>query len=176
MSRWIKSDVISDLGSLHYGRKRVQPSSREIREFYEVAAAKLKHKLLKLTRADVAVVASAFANVIRERRYTCYACAIMPDHVHIIVRKHRDLAEEMIGHLQEASRDALIEAGARPDDHPTWGGPGWKVFLDEPPEVRRTVKYVEENPIKMRLPRQNWSFVTTYDNWPLHKRSTAASA
>ena len=53
---------------------------------------------------------------------------------------------------------------------PVWGGPGWKVFLDASEEVRRTIKYVDDNPIKMRLPRQNWSFVAPYDNWPLHQR------
>jgi hypothetical protein len=89
MSHFIESDVIFELGNLHYGRKRVQPSSREIRAFYDVAATKLKHKLLKLTRDDVPVVASAFAEVIRTRRYTCYACAIMPDHIHLVIRKHR---------------------------------------------------------------------------------------
>ena len=29
----------------------------------------------------------------RERNYTCYGCAIMPDHVHLLIRKHRDQAE-----------------------------------------------------------------------------------
>jgi hypothetical protein len=78
LSRTIASDVISELGALHCGRKRVQPSSREIRAFYEVAATKLKHELLTLTPADALIVADAFARVIREQGYTCYACAIMP--------------------------------------------------------------------------------------------------
>ena len=94
----------------------------------------------------------------------------MPDHIHMVIRKHKHLAEEMIEHFQDASRIALINAGARPEDHPVWGGPGWKVFLDEPAEVRRTIQYVDDNPIKMRLPRQKWPFVVAYDNWPLHKR------
>jgi REP element-mobilizing transposase RayT len=169
-SRFIESDVISELGALHYGRKKVQPSSREIREFYEVAATKLKHKLLKLTPEEVLVVADAFAEVIRTIGYTCYACAVMPDHIHMVIRKHKYLAEEMIEHFQDASRIALINSGAHPEDHPVWGGPGWKVFLDEPDEVRRTINYVDDNPTKMRMPRQRWPFVAPYDNWPFHKR------
>ncbi len=100
--------------------------------------------------------------------YACYACAIMPDHVHVLVRKHKHLAEQMITTLQEASRLRLREADLRPTDHPIWGGPGWKVFLDHPDEVRRTIRYIDENPLKHRLPGQRWSFVTPYDGWPLH--------
>ena len=36
--------------------------------------------------------------------------------------------------------------------------------------VRRTIRYVEDNPAKARMPRQEWSFVKPYDGWPLHKR------
>jgi hypothetical protein len=60
MSRDIASDVISDLGKLHYGRKRVQPASRDIRAFYENAATALKHPLLLLDAAATAVVAASF--------------------------------------------------------------------------------------------------------------------
>lgn len=54
--------------------------------------------------------------------------------------------------------------------HPVWGGPGWKVFLDTPDDIRRTMRYVETNPIKARLTAQKWEFVVPYDNWPFHKR------
>ena len=51
-------------------------------------------------------------------------------------------------------------------DHPVWGGPGWKVFLDSTEDVGRTIPYVEQNPLKAHLPRQHFPFVTPYDNWP----------
>jgi hypothetical protein len=37
-SREIRSDFLKDLGDLHYGRKALQPASRDIRRFYEDAA------------------------------------------------------------------------------------------------------------------------------------------
>jgi hypothetical protein len=46
MSRCIATDVLKELGALHYGRKKVQPASREIRAFYQRARDKLKHELL----------------------------------------------------------------------------------------------------------------------------------
>jgi REP element-mobilizing transposase RayT len=173
MSHTIRRDVLHDLGDLHYDRKRVQPAGWVVRGFYERAAVLLKHELLTIGAVEVQGIAAAMGDVIRRCRYTCYGCAIMADHVHAIIRKHRDLAEDMIAHFQEASAAALRAAGLRPVDHPVWGGPGWKVFLDDPDDVWRTIPYVEQNPAKMGQPVQCWAFVKPYDNWPFHKRETA---
>jgi hypothetical protein len=92
----------------------------------------------------------------------------MPDHVHVLIRKHKHQAEQMIDNLQEASRLRLRTVGLRDPNHPVWGGPGWKVFLDRPCAVRRTIGYIETNPPKWNLPAQEWPFVAEYDGWPLH--------
>lgn len=168
MSHFINSDVLRDLGDLHYDRKKVQPASRLIRAFYEQAGDKLKYPLAQFGQSEVSAVAESFRNVILECRYTCYACVVMFDHVHLLIRKHRDAAEEMIFNFQEASRLRLRTLHLRPDDHPVWGGPGWKVFLDHPDDIGRTISYINENPVAFRLPRQVWDFVTPYDGWPLH--------
>ena len=168
-SRSVTMDHIAALGSLHFGRKRVQPAARDVRAFYEQAAKALKHPLLEIRDAALDIVAGAFAQVIAQQMYTCYACAIMPDHVHMLIRKHKHTAEEMIEHLQNTARWALIDARLRFGDHPVWTRGGWSVFLDHPDEVGRTIPYIEENPEKIRLPRQCWPFVVPYDRWPLHQ-------
>jgi REP element-mobilizing transposase RayT len=167
-SRTIRNDLIAELGELHFGRKALQPAGKDIRTFYEQAASILKYPLRSFAPKDFSLVAEAIAHAINECKYTCYACAIMPDHVHLLIRKHRDLAEAMIEKIQALSRKRLIEIGLRNADHPTWTRGGWKVFLDHPDEVWRTIRYIENNPVKIRLPMQRWSFVKTYDNWPLH--------
>ena len=126
--------------------------------------------LLTFDPLEVQAIARAFAEVVRVERYTCYACAIMKDHVHLVVRKHKHLAETMIENFQSASRRAVLDVGFRGEDHPVWGGPGWKVFLDSTDDIWRTIPYVEDNPVKARLPRQSYPFVTPYDNWPLRGR------
>ena len=88
-SKTIACDVIAELGSLHFGRKRVQPSGREVKEFQDRSRAVLKYPLLKFQVADFPLIADALTIVIREHNYTCYACAIMPDHVHVLIRKHK---------------------------------------------------------------------------------------
>jgi REP element-mobilizing transposase RayT len=165
----IRSDIIAELGQLHYGRKRVQPAGREVARFYEQAAVVLRHPLLTFDESARAEIAAAFAGVIEAERYTCYACAVMPDHVHLLIRKHRHLAEDMIAVLKKTSRAALRAHRPRPPDHPIWTeGGGWKAFLDHPDEVRRTVSYIRRNPLPIGLPEQRWSFVKEYDGWPLH--------
>jgi REP element-mobilizing transposase RayT len=125
----------------------------------------LKHDLLTFSDSEIAVIGETFGKVIRRRPYTCYAAAIMPDHVHLLVRRHRDTAEEMIAGLQEASREAVLKLGERSATHPVWGGPGWKAYLETVDDFVRVARYIEENPIKARRPRQTWDFVQAYDGW-----------
>ena len=168
-SHAIRNDILAELGELHFGRKATQPLGKTIRQFYEMAAGSLKHPLLSFVVSSQQLIAQSFAQVIKRQRYTCYACAIMPDHVHLVIRKHKDSAEEMADSLKEQSRQDLIKAGKRSPAHPTWiVGHGWKVFLDNPDEIRHTIRYVERNPLKIRLPAQSWEIVKPYDGWPLH--------
>ena len=145
MSHDIRDATIAGLGELHYGRKRIQPASRDLRRFHEKASSVSKHSLLTIDGLASDAIAAAFDEVIRPRTYTCYACAIMPDHVHLLIRKHRDSADVMIECLQEATRTALVDAGLRSAEHPVWGGSGWKVFLSTADEMRRVARYIEDN-------------------------------
>ena len=168
MSKEVAFDPIAALGELHYGRRKIQPVSKVIKEFRQQSKEVLKHSLIRIGKAETYVIAESFAETVTEKKYTCYACAIMPDHIHVIIRKHKDTAEQMIENFQKSSRLRLRKERLFPTAHPVWGGPGWKVFLDHPNEIRRTIRYVEENPVKWKLPRQHWKFVKEYDGWPLH--------
>ena len=168
-SKVIRNDIIGELGEIHFGGKKTQPASRDLRRFYEQASMILRHPLLTFDADARAEIGEAFASVIKNERYTCYACAVMPDHVHILIRKHKHFAEEMIENLKEASRRRLLAVKLRTNNHPTWtAGGGWKVFLDHPDEVKRTIDYVNRNPAEIGLPCQRWAFLDEYDGWPLH--------
>jgi len=165
----IRCNVLADLGALQFGRKRAQPAGQMVRQFYEEAAPLLRHPLLSFDDRMRIAIAAAFAATIEKQRYTCYACAVMPDHVHVLVRKHKHQAEEMIEAFRAASHAKLTAERLLPAGHPVWSsGAGWKVFLDHPDEVRRTIGYVEQNPVKIGLAVQRWNFVKQYDGWPLH--------
>ncbi|HEX3147647.1 MAG TPA: transposase [Gemmataceae bacterium] len=168
-SKTIRNDAIAELGELHFGRKKVQPLGRDIRAFYDSARQVLKHPLLTLDEASRSVVGRSIEAIIQCSRLTCWACAIMPDHVHILIRKHRLTFEEMMEQMKDASATVLRAAGHFPMDHPVWTAHGgWSVFLDHPTELRRTIPYIERNPDSYGLPRQTYTFVQPYDGWPLH--------
>ena len=139
-----------------------------MRDFRNKAKEVLKFAVLRFSQEEVDIIARAMAEVICKQVYTCYACAVMPDHVHVLIRKHKKQAEEMIEDFQAATRLRLRNCGRRSFDHPVWGGLGWKVFLDYPDDIRRTIRYIEHNPVKWGLQQQNWEFVAPYDGWPLH--------
>jgi len=164
-SHEVREEKLTPLGELHYGRKVQQPPSAVIQSFYHQADDVLEHPRLILTDDDIRVVAASFEQIIQDRQYTCYACAIMPDHVHLLIRRHRDKAEAMVESLQENSRRALIGAGRRAVTHPVWGGQGWRVFLNSRQDMAGRVKYIRENPIKAGRSEQHWAFVKEYDGW-----------
>ncbi len=168
MSNSVADDVIAELGELHHGRKEIQPIAREIREFQHRASEVLKYSVEKIVNSEVKAVARGIEEAITEHNYTCYGCVIMPDHLHLLIRKHKHQAERMLENLQESSRLRLCNAHARSFDHPVWGAPGWKIFVDHPDGIRRVIKYIENNPVKWKLPKQHWPFVKEYDGWPLH--------
>lgn len=165
----VRNPVLAELGELHKGRKAIQPNGRTIREFYREATPLLQHPVLMLDAEQRETVGAAFEQVIAEKNYTCYAGAVMPDHVHILIRKHKYDALQIAEHLMTASRSRLIDRGFRTPSHPTWiAGFGWKVYQFDPVDMRRTIRYIEENQRKGRLPDQKWPFVKLYDDWPLH--------
>ncbi|HEV2295053.1 MAG TPA: hypothetical protein VGR35_14455 [Tepidisphaeraceae bacterium] len=165
-SKTIRKDLLKDLGELHRGRKKIQPLRHDLLKFFDNARERLEFAVREFSAAEIACIAKAFGGTINACRYTCWACAIMPDHVHLIIRKHKHTAELMLANLQRESHLALREAGLFDVQHPVWGGPGWSVFLDHPDDVWRTIEYVEKNPLEIGLPKQVYFFVKPYDNWP----------
>src|SRR5262249_22844037 len=121
-SQEIRVAALQPLGDLHHGRKIIQPSRAELLRFYEQAKKVLQHELFTFTPDDFTIIADAFAKVCTARKYTCYACAVMPDHVHMLIRKHKEKAEDMIASCQAASRQAMLDSSRRAAGHPVWGG------------------------------------------------------
>jgi REP-associated tyrosine transposase len=94
----------------------------------------------------------------------------MPDHVHLVIRKHRHRGEEMIEYFQRQSRLADCFVDDLPSSHPIWADGGWVRFLDSPNAIQGRIRYVADNPEKAGSMRQSWPFVVTYDGWPFHRK------
>ncbi len=170
-SKEFYDEKFAPLGPIHFGRKpaRLQPSRKELREFHRRAEPLLNFSRFWIDDAKRQALGDAIAGVIAERKYTVWACAILSNHMHLVIRVHRDDALTMWGAFAGATRFALREFGDVGPTHPVWSTRPYKVFLRTPGEVRGRIDYVECNPEKERLPRQSYGFVQPYNNWPLHK-------
>ena len=57
-SHSIRNDLIAELGKLHFGRRKVQPASCDIRAFYATARQALAYPLLRFAPEEFAAVAA----------------------------------------------------------------------------------------------------------------------
>ena len=68
----------------------------------------------------------------------------------------RSLEVEGLHPLREYSR----EDGSLPSP---WASKCWKVYLDSEDDVRRAIRYVDDNPEGEGLPRQHWNFISPFE-------------
>jgi REP element-mobilizing transposase RayT len=114
-------------------------------------------------------VAHGFGQFVAKAGVNVWACAVMPDHVHLAVGRLRYDVEQLAVKLKQAATLKLNEAGIHPlrehvkpnGRHPPCFARGeWKGFLD-PDDVASCIRYVEENPTKAGMKSQvgMWDFV-----------------
>lgn len=163
------------LGDIHHGRKpaRMQPTKKELREFHKQAEPLLEFPRFWIDEAKRQAISEAISQVVSGHGYTVWACAILSNHVHMVIRRHRNDAVAMWNAIAESLRSALRNFVVVGFEHPALAARPYKVFLHTPEEVRGRVEYVEGNPTKEGLPPQHFDFVESYNDWPLHKLRTA---
>ncbi|MGI9014193.1 MAG: hypothetical protein ACR2GY_08085 [Phycisphaerales bacterium] len=131
---------------------------------------KLKYPAVTLNGVQARAVGRGFAAYFQKANNApCWACAILPDHVHLVVGRGRYEAEKLVIAIKGCATRQLKEEGIHPQRElvrPSGSVPKcfargeWKIFLD-PEDVTRAIRYVEDNPLKEGLPRQSWSFVVS---------------
>jgi REP element-mobilizing transposase RayT len=126
------------------------------------AKQSLKHQPVLFTGLQARAIAMGFASFVAKSGLIIHACAIMPDHVHLAVARHRYRVEQAVNLLKGAATTELKRQNLAPPS-PPWAQGLWKVFLDIPADLARAIHYVQANPPKAGLPPQHWSFVVPYD-------------
>lgn len=136
-----------------------------------MAKKALKYPAVRLTGVQARAVGRGIAAVLPKVGLVVHACAIMPDHVHVVVAAHKFDGNEIIECLKRAGTRGLNAEGLHPlKDYPRangrlpspWAGGGWKVMLLTPEKMLAAIAYVEENPVRAGLKRQSLAFVTPY--------------
>ncbi|MCI0675099.1 MAG: hypothetical protein L0Y42_04905 [Phycisphaerales bacterium] len=167
-SEKLRKPELGQVGEIHRGRKpeHLQPSRGALREFHRELKPLLEHAPIWFDAAKRQAVAEALGEVVWNRKYTCWACAICSNHVHLLIRRQRDDAITMWNAFKEGAADQLRLFADVGQTHRVWAERPYKVFMYTPQEVSGCVAYIEKNPEKEGLARQIWEFVTAYDGWP----------
>ncbi len=132
----------------------------------------LQYPPVRFTGIQARAIGRGFAKFVAKSRITVWACAILAEHAHLVIVRHRYVVEQIVNLLKGQSTRQLIQEDLHPlAAFPTrtgrlpkaWGRSHWKVFLDSEANIRRAIVYVENNPIREGKPRQRWSFVMPFD-------------
>jgi hypothetical protein len=153
---------LAELGAIHRGRKRKQPSREELKAFYANAKPVLEHATIWFDAEMRCAIGDGFAEAVRRQGYTVYACAVCSNHAHLVVRTHRNRAETIWDHFAAASQTMLHDRKLVETSHPVWSHRPYKVFLYSSDEIRGRLEYVWRNPLKESLTPQDWGFVRKY--------------
>jgi len=122
----------------------------------------LKHNPVQVNGEQARLVAAGFAYASAERDYTVHACAIMPNHAHLVFGRHESPIEKIVEHFKSRATRQLNVADINPLPRSPWSKGHWAVYLNSTEAIHRTIRYTENNPIKDGFKRQHWKFITPY--------------
>lgn len=134
------------------------------------AKSALNYEPVKMTGMQARAIGRGFADYLQRTLVQVWACAILPDHVHVVTGRLHIKAEQFVLQLKAAATRRLVVEKLHPfqqfciaDERPPkcFAQGEWKVYLD-PPDISRAIRYVEKNPEKEGKPRQHWNFLTMY--------------
>jgi REP element-mobilizing transposase RayT len=132
------------------------------------AKALLKRPPVRFNGAQARAIAMGFAEYATRSDLKILACAVMPDHMHVVLSRHRLSPKQLAVQLKGAATRRLIADNLHPFPSKVGRPPKcfargeWKVYLDTEDEVNHATRYVELNPEKEGLRRQRWSFITPF--------------
>jgi REP element-mobilizing transposase RayT len=138
------------------------------------AKRSLRYPPVRFSGLQARSIATGFGRAAHEGEYVILACAILHDHVHLIITRIVRPISQVVAHLKGRTTQQLRAEGVHPfEQHadvkcnvPTvWAGRYWKVFIDNEEHFMKAIAYVEDNPINEGCRRQNWKLVTSLEDF-----------
>ena len=150
------SDYVRQWEIARFGRPFKTIDRRSIDELTEeqirqrdAAKAALLFPPVSISGQQALTIAHGFARQIQTSNYTVWACAILPEHTHMVVARHIYKVERIANLLKGASTSEMIKAGNHPlqqyvDRHGRpqrmWSAHQWKVYLDNEAAIDEATK------------------------------------
>jgi REP element-mobilizing transposase RayT len=124
----------------------------------------LRYPPVEISGRQALAIATGFAQACADAGYRVHTCAILPEHVHLVIGAHARNIRTIVGHFKSRATRTLKEQGLwLADGRPVWGAHGWNVRLESLADVERAIEYVKINPEKEGKRRQRWGFVVPFD-------------
>ena len=123
----------------------------------QAAKRALKYPPVRFDGMQARAVGRGSAALVARAGLTVWACSILPEHVHAVIARHRCGVEHVVNLLKGESTRQMVREGVHPLGGFTtgdgrvpkaWARGLWKVFLDSPEDIRRAIRYVEDNPVR----------------------------
>lgn len=172
-SRYIGSKALCRFGKATHVDSQWSVAHQPHNKSLRLEAKKhLKYPPVIFDGLQARAVGRGFGSYIQKSDLVVYACAILPDHVHLVIQRHRLTIEQIMIKLKAAATMQLLAESRHPfqkivlpdGQHPkVFAREGRHVFLNNVDEIEGRISYVRENPIKAGLPEQFWSFVREYE-------------
>ena len=145
-------------------RRSVAHVEHDYRERLSAKRA-LKYPAVVFDERQIEVVGHGFGKGVEETGLRVFACAVMPDHVHIVSGLHDRKNGSLVGQLKSRATKQLNLECLHPLDGAAtpWAEGDWEVYLDTKEEVFHAIEYVKQNPIREGRTPQNWPFVIAAD-------------
>jgi hypothetical protein len=163
LSKQTFSPELRALAQSHFGMKTDQPTDAELRAFSEQAASRLAYKLIWFGPPERGAIVHALGQSAARHRLAVYACAVLNNHVHILVGRHAMRGQDILPILKEECKTELVRLGMAGADHPVFSASVNCFFKSTPQLVRECVTYIQGNFAKHDLPAQVYPFVTPYE-------------
>lgn len=126
---------------------------------------------VNLTGKQALSVATGFQIHAVKCNYQIWACAILPEHTHLVIARHRYKVEQIANLLKGAATTQLLADNLHPQakfaksgerSPGMWARNQWKVYLDSDEQIENAIAYVEDNPVKEGKPKQSWKWIHPY--------------
>lgn len=132
----------------------------------------LKYPPVRFNEEQVRAVGAGFGQYLQKSDWPVWACAILPDHVHMVVGEHRLSYSQLAVQLKGEAVKMLVAQGCHPMACYAEGGNlpkvfargEWMVHLHREGQVHHAIDYTQDNLSREGLPAQRWDFVVPYSS------------
>jgi REP element-mobilizing transposase RayT len=162
---------LRELRDLDDGRKVTHPRPvprRVLQGFLDSARSTTKWEPVWLTSEEIQATGTAFAEAADQMELPVHACAILPNHAHAVVGLHPVAYERIVNRLKGRSSQRVREtrglsvASERAERVPVWTQGYWVRYIDDLEQMSCAIEYVNRNPVREGLGRQDWKFITRF--------------